>query len=282
MSRIRATFTFVRHGESVDNLRAVWAGWADATLTNHGIKQAQAVGASLSATQFTAIYSSPLKRSCMTAEAIQQKQVGLPPLVTTPLLREQNFGIAEGKPSTAKRIPDIPLAEQFDRGLYPRALNRSEKFPEGESLDDVQDRAKRCWAEVLLPYVQEKAREDNDHPIHVAVISHGVFIKEALRALAKYDRSADFSACDYQFLRNTAWARAVVEMKTFPKGEDRVFSPNDLLLERIQLTHFNQYEHLATVTRQKGGIGREAHDIRQKDIRGFFGDKPGRGRSKGL
>lgn len=68
MSRTRATFTFVndalyfartvlnppqiRHGESTDNLvgsisvasalkpsrlqRAVWAGWADATLTNHG------------------------------------------------------------------------------------------------------------------------------------------------------------------------------------------------------------------------------------------------------
>ncbi|KAJ7250832.1 histidine phosphatase superfamily [Mycena haematopus] len=281
MSGTQATFTFVRHGESVDNLRAVWAGWADATLTNHGMNQAQAVAASLSATQFTAIYSSPLKRAYMTAEAIQQgQQVGSPSLLTSPLLREQNFGVAEGKPSTTKRDPDIPLAEQFNGGIYPRALSRSEKFPEGESQNDVQDRASKCWAEILLPYVQEKAK-DNNH-VHVAVVSHGVFIKEALRVLAKYDCTADLSACDYQFLRNTGWARVVVEVKVFPEAEDPIFSSSNLLLERVQLTHFNQCEHLATVTRQKGGIGREAYDGRQRDIRGFWGAKPGRGRSKDL
>ncbi|KAF8139505.1 histidine phosphatase superfamily [Mycena galopus ATCC 62051] len=244
MSRVRATFTFVRHGESVDNLRAVWAGWADATLTNH--------------------------------EAIYQQQVGSPSLVTSPLLREQHFGIAEGKPSTSKKDPDIPLAEQFNGGIYPRGLSRSERYPEGESQDDVQDRASKCWAEILLPYVQERAREDNGH-IHVAVVSHGIFIKEALRALAKYDRTADLSACDYQFLRNTAWARVVLEMKAFSN-----ISPSNLPLERVQLTHFNECEHLATVTRQKGGIGREAYDTRQKDIRGFFGAKSDGGRSKRL
>ncbi|KAJ7366916.1 histidine phosphatase superfamily [Mycena albidolilacea] len=282
MSRIRATFTFIRHGESTDNLRAVWAGWADATLTNHGMNQAQAVGASLSATQFAAIYSSPLKRTYMTAQAIQsQQQTGSPSVVTSPLFREQYFGVAEGKPSTRKKDPDISLAEQFERGIYPGSLSRSERFPEGESLDEVQERASKGWAEILLPYVQEKARQDNNQ-VHVAVISHGLFIKEAIRALAKYDRTADLSACDYQWLRNTAWARVVVEMKAFPKEEEPVFSPSNLLLERVQLTHFNQCEHLATVTRQKGGTGREAYDKRQKDIRGFFGAKSGGGKSKGL
>ncbi|KZP33702.1 phosphoglycerate mutase [Athelia psychrophila] len=29
--------TFVRHGESTDNLRSVWAGWEDAPLSNHGM-----------------------------------------------------------------------------------------------------------------------------------------------------------------------------------------------------------------------------------------------------
>jgi len=282
MSRTRATFTFVRHGESTDNLRAVWAGWADATLTNHGMNQAQAVGASLSGTQFSAIYSSPLKRAYMTAEAIQsQQQVESPQLVASPLFREQHFGVAEGKPSTRKRDPDVPLAEQFNRGIYPGSLSRSESFPEGESLDDVQDRAAKGWAEILLPYVQEKAREGNNH-VHVAVVSHGLFIKEALRALAKYDRTADVSACDYQWLRNTAWARVVVEMKAFRKDVELIFSPSNLQLERVQLSHFNHCDHLATVTRQKGGIGREAYDGRQKDIRGFFGAKSNGRKSKGL
>ncbi|KAF7365178.1 hypothetical protein MVEN_00389400 [Mycena venus] len=267
MARIRATFTFIRHGESTDNLRAVWAGWADATLTNHGMNQAQAVGASLAATQFSAIYSSPLKRAHMTAQAIQsqQQQGGSGPpltLVTSPLLREQHFGVAEGKPSTRKRDTDVPLAEQFNRGIYPGSLNRSEKFPQGESLDDVQERAAKGWAEVLLPHVQEKAREGHS-TVHVAVVSHGVFIKEALRALAKYDRTADVSATDYQWLRNTAWARVVVEMKAFQEDkEPSIFSPSNLPLERVQLTHFNQCEHLATVTRQKGGSAarRMIHD----------------------
>ncbi|KAG8713409.1 hypothetical protein FRC11_012260 [Ceratobasidium sp. 423] len=30
------TLTFVRHGESTDNLKPHWAGWADAALSNHG------------------------------------------------------------------------------------------------------------------------------------------------------------------------------------------------------------------------------------------------------
>jgi broad specificity phosphatase PhoE len=149
----------------------------------------------------------------MTAQAIQsQQQLGSPELVTSPLFREQHFGVAEGKPSTRKRDPNIPLSDQFDRGIYPGSLSRSEKFPEGESRDDVQDRASKGWSDVLLPFVQQAAREGNDH-VHVAVISHGIFIKEALSALAKYDRTADMTACDYQWLRNTAWARVVVEVK---------------------------------------------------------------------
>lgn len=195
-------------------------------------QQAQAVGASLSATQFAAIYSSPLKRTYMTAQAIQsQQQTGSPSVVTSPLFREQHFGVAEGKPSTRKKDPDISLAEQFERGIYPGSLSRSERFPEGESLDEVQERASKGWAEILLPYVQEKARQDNNQ-VHVAVISHGLFIKEAIRALAKYDRTADLSACDYQWLRNTAWARVVVEMKVQHRPNRLVAASNKIFLDR--------------------------------------------------
>ncbi|KAJ6585042.1 hypothetical protein B0H19DRAFT_1107810 [Mycena capillaripes] len=211
----------------------------------------------------------------MTAQAIGQQQVGSPPLVTSPLFREQNFGVAEGKPSTRKRDPDMPLSEQFNRGIYPTGFSRSEKFPEGESADEVQDRASQGWTDILLPYVREAAQEGKNH-VHVAVVSHGIYIKEAIRALAKYDRTADITACDYQWLRNTAWARVVVQVK----GEEPFFSQSSPM--RVRLTHFNQCEHLATVKRQKGGVGREAYDARQKDIRGFFGAKSESRRSRGL
>ncbi|KAJ7672778.1 histidine phosphatase superfamily, partial [Mycena rosella] len=256
----------VRHGESTDNVRSIWAGWADATLTNHG-SFPQAVGASLSGTQFTAIHASPLKRAYMTAQAVLNQQLGSPPLTTSPLLREQHFGVAEGKSLTSKRDPDIPLVEQFEQGIYPTGLSRNERFPEGESLDDVQARASQVWADILLPYVRE-AKEGHS-PIHVAVVSHGMFIKEAIRALRKYDCTADVTACDYQWLRNTAWARVTVGVKVGAQDGGAPEDPNGAL--QIKLTHFNECEHLANVKRQKGGTGREAYDPRQKDIRGFFG-----------
>ncbi|KAJ6559146.1 histidine phosphatase superfamily [Mycena vulgaris] len=279
MSRIRATFTFVRHGESTDNVRSIWAGWSDATLTNHGMNQAQAVGASLSRTQFTAIHSSPLKRAYMTAQAVHNQQFESSPFTTSPLLREQYFGVAEGKSLTSKRDPDIPLAQHFEKGIYPSSLTRSERFPEGESLDDVRDRASQVWTDILLPYVQQAARE-GDNDVHVAVISHGIFIKEALRALGKYDHTADMTACDYQWLRNTAWARVVVAVK----DDHLTKEPAEGIVPplQVQLTHFNECEHLANVKRQKGGTGREAYDPRQKDIRGFFGGRSGVRKSRGL
>ncbi|KAJ7459901.1 histidine phosphatase superfamily [Mycena latifolia] len=280
MSKIRATFTFVRHGESTDNVRHIWAGWADATLSNHGMNQAQAVGASLSRTQFTAIHSSPLKRAYMTAEVIQNQQLGSSPLTTSPLLREQHFGVAEGKSLARKRDPDIPLAQQFEAGIYPASLtpSRDERFPEGESLNDVQARARQVWADILLPYVETAHKEENH--VHVAVVSHGIFIKEALRALAMYDCNSDITACNYQWLRNTAWARVDVGVKD-NEGGDLKFSIGVLSPLQIKLTHFSECGHLTDVKRQKGGTGREAYDPRQKDIRGFFGGKANR-KSRGI
>ncbi|KAJ7784509.1 phosphoglycerate mutase-like protein [Mycena metata] len=276
MAKARVTFTFVRHGESTDNLRSVWAGWADATLTNHGMNQAQALAASLAETQFTAIHSSDLQRAHMTAVTIQSKQSGSLPLIPSTLLREQHFGVAEGKPSTRKRDPNILLSDLLDRGFYPSLQGRSEKFPEGESRDDVQNRARKVWADILIPYVREAAKEGTDD-IHVAVVSHGIFIKEALRALTKYDRSLDLTVGDYQWLRNTAWTRVVVGFKDpHVVGEP----PVSIQPLRVHLTHFNECEHLASVKRQKSGTGREAYDGRQKDIRGFFGTKSNTHKSK--
>jgi len=31
------TVTLVRHGESTDNLKRIWAGWKDAPLSQHGM-----------------------------------------------------------------------------------------------------------------------------------------------------------------------------------------------------------------------------------------------------
>lgn len=179
--------------------------------------------------------------------------------------------MAEGKPSTSKRDPNISLAEHYKRGIYPALPSRKEKFPEGESLDQVQDRARQVWADLLLQYVQQAASDERHGQVHVAVVSHGVFIKEALRALVKYDDTIDITVCDSQWLRNTGWARVVVGIK----GDEPISSQDSLPPLRAQLTHFNQCDHLTCVKRQRGGIGRESHDPLQKDIRRFFDQAKG-------
>ncbi len=64
--------TLVRHGESQDNLKSIWAGWRDAPLSTNGQAQAKAVGKAFANVPIAAIYSSDLKRAASTADEILQ------------------------------------------------------------------------------------------------------------------------------------------------------------------------------------------------------------------
>ncbi|KAJ8523187.1 hypothetical protein ONZ45_g321 [Pleurotus djamor] len=233
----------IRHGESTDNLKPIWAGWRDAPLSNHGMNQAKALGTSLSSTKFIAIHASDLKRAWMTAEAIQEKQADpKPPLIPSMLLREQNYGIASGNPflREADRIPGLSLEEHIARGLYPVIHSRTEKFPEGESWEDLAGRAKQVIEEILLPYVWH-ARSREEEEAHVAISSHGIFINEAVALLLRMDGSGrQHPAERYRGLLNTAWAQVVVKRLD---GS----SPENPRLD-IQVTRFNEHEHLNDVT----------------------------------
>ncbi|KAI0771423.1 histidine phosphatase superfamily, partial [Irpex lacteus] len=185
------TVTFVRHGESMDNLRDVWAGWKDSPLSNHGmsVNQARAVGDALASTHFTAIYASPLKRAYSTAEAIYEKQPEPKPIFeSTPLIREQYFGVAEGKPWIWNMKPGLSLEEHYAQNLYPVLEGRSEKFPEGESLNDVAARAEVAIQQFVLANVWKAAREGKKG-LHVALVSHGICISELVAALLTKDES---------------------------------------------------------------------------------------------
>jgi broad specificity phosphatase PhoE len=63
------------------------------------------------------------------AQQIERNQPDPKPAFTvSPLLREQHFGVAEGKP-------------WGEKGGFNRGPGRTFKFPEGESLEDVRNRA---------------------------------------------------------------------------------------------------------------------------------------------
>ena len=107
----------MRHGESVDNTKSLWAGehfikqfiqliemqgHRDSPLTNHGMQQAKAAGQSLKSTEFDKVYCSDLKRAHWTAQqvilantAFNVKE-GETKEVVNPVMREQFFGDAEG------------------------------------------------------------------------------------------------------------------------------------------------------------------------------------------
>ncbi|KAH9841642.1 phosphoglycerate mutase-like protein [Rhodofomes roseus] len=265
------TFTFIRHGESTDNLKSVWAGWKDASLSTHGMNQAKALGLSFTKTHFLAIHASPLKRALWTAQAVRDAQTDTqPPLTTSPLLREQHFGIAEGKPWIMETQSGLSFEEHLRRGLYPVLHDRSQKFPEGESLDDLAARAKKAVDELLMPYVWQAAMA-GDNGLHIAIVSHGLCISELIPALLVKDQSGLHPGHRYKGLLNTAWTRVTVNVKGAKEGELMDVQDNRPLPLEVKVTDFNRHEHLDSVARQKGGIGSSEFDPNQQSIRAFFG-----------
>ncbi|KAF3313455.1 hypothetical protein TWF173_005963 [Orbilia oligospora] len=67
---------FIRHGETTDNLRHVYAGVTDSSLTSHGVLQTTRLASHIGSTipPITHIFSSPLSRAKKTAEAIYEEQ----------------------------------------------------------------------------------------------------------------------------------------------------------------------------------------------------------------
>ncbi|KAH9080644.1 phosphoglycerate mutase-like protein [Lactarius deliciosus] len=238
-------FTFIRHGESIDNLRSVWAGWKDAPLSNHDDNQARALGEYFADTHFTAIHASDLKRAFTTAQALYDHQKDpKPSFDSSELLREQNFGVAEGKPWSFKSDPALTPEEHMAKGVYPVLYGDDEKFPEGESTKDLAERARTALAKFVLPHVWQVAKEGKTG-IHIAIVSHGLCISELVSELLK--RSAKQGRdTDYRGLWNTAWTRVVVDIEGAQEGQPiDVDKEPPILVTRV--TDVNRHSHIDNV-----------------------------------
>lgn len=193
-------------------------------LYSDTFKQARALGAAFVPIQFRAIHCSDLKRAVMTANAIRDAQTtSKPPIQSSALLREQNYGSGEGKRWDSPRNPRLTLEEHFEKGIYPALHGRSERFPGGESLDDLARRAENAIDEILMPYVGDKGSEETN----IAVVSHGLFLGELIAALVKRGNGSQAAgrtvrARDFQGMKNTGWTKAVV-----------VVSPNSFSCIRV-------------------------------------------------
>ena len=94
------TIFLVRHGETVDNAAQIMQGQTQGELNEQGRSQARQVAEWLSAEPVDAVVASDLHRAVETAEIIAAPH-GLP-VMTTPLLRERDWGSFTGR-----YIPDL-------------------------------------------------------------------------------------------------------------------------------------------------------------------------------
>ncbi|KAK0470572.1 phosphoglycerate mutase [Armillaria novae-zelandiae] len=236
------TITFIRHGQSEDNPRGIWAGWKDAPLSELGTRQAKALGDHLSTTRIDLIYSSPLLRARQTGEAVQSGQSDPPELITNPHLREQHWGIAEGHPACSHAPLNVTHEEAFKVGIFPRTalLDDDGKFPGGESRNDLKARADIAIKECVLPHLTE---DDFRNGLHIALTSHGLCIGQLLAALLRHDVSADRDV-SYEGLRNTAWTRVEVSLNSNHSSPGSKFPA---LV--VNVTHVDAKEHLKFVDR---------------------------------
>ncbi|WHH60579.1 alpha-ribazole phosphatase [Petroclostridium sp. X23] len=138
----------VRHGETDSNIRGTYLGWTDIPLNEQGIKQVDHIAKVLKEEKIEGIYSSPLKRTMQTVQAINkyhQKQITI-----LDGLKERNFGIWEDLiyddiKENHKELHDHWLQNWIDFTI-----------PEGESAGQTFDRIVKAVDEITSSYEHGK------------------------------------------------------------------------------------------------------------------------------
>ena len=118
-----------RHGQTVWNRRDVVCGRTDIPLTEKGLQQARELAEQVAAAPVDLILASPLQRAQQTAQVVAERIHA--PIVTEPLLLEQDFG-------------DYEEVGRFDEKYMAYRKDFFRPFPGGgESIAMVTARAER-------------------------------------------------------------------------------------------------------------------------------------------
>ena len=158
-----------RHGESEWNLLGKWTGWTDVGLTEKGYADTVHLGKLLRDIDFDEAYTSALKRTHQTLDALLEGK-GIEALPTTQAaeLNERDYGDLTGK---NKWEVQEEIGEEAFNGIrrgwdYP--------VPGGETLKMVYARVMPYFEAEILPKLQ--AGEN------ILLVAHG----NSIRALMKY------------------------------------------------------------------------------------------------
>lgn len=152
----------VRHAEAMGNVLEFFQGRTDEQISKKGAKQLECLAERFRDIKIEGIYSSPLKRTMSTAEAVN-KYHGLP-IIKDEGLIEINGGVWEGR-----KWSELPEAYPTEYGLW---KNHMEDFfiEGGEKMTEVFARMRET--------VDRIARENKGRTI--AVVSHGCALRNFL------------------------------------------------------------------------------------------------------
>lgn len=165
------TVLLVRHGETTWNRDGRIQGWADATLTDRGRRQARAVGAHLAdAHAVDRLVVSDLVRTRETAKAMRSAGLDVDSEPAR-AWRERDFGAFQGLTRTAiaARHP------QYHRG---RSLSSVRTVDGGESLCAFERRVREGW---------ERLKSAVGGSETAAVVTHGGPVRAVLAAVTDRD-----------------------------------------------------------------------------------------------
>ncbi|MBU1104784.1 histidine phosphatase family protein [Patescibacteria group bacterium] len=115
--------TYFVHGTTLDNEKNISSGWADVKLSPKGVQQSLDLKNLIGNKHFDVVFCSDLKRAVASAELSFKSLV---PIIQDVRLRECNYGKYNAYSSEIVE----PLQEKCI----------AEKFPEGESYEDVKKR----------------------------------------------------------------------------------------------------------------------------------------------
>ena len=167
-------FYLIRHGESLANKVKVFQGWTDVSLSLKGHTQAKSLSLYFvnKKIRFAKIYSSPLKRAIDTAQHLLQCS-DFPELITFKGLRSINVGHWAGL-----TISDVSKNFKNDYRTW-KSQPKEFCFPKGESIADVQSRAKSSLFTIL---------EENQSLQHdICIVTHMITIKVLILSLLNID-----------------------------------------------------------------------------------------------
>ncbi len=159
-----------RHGKTELNIAEVFRGRINVELNETGIKQAELLAEYLSSLKIDGVYSSPLKRALKTGEIIATRhKIGVE--LATGLI-DLDYGKWQG-------LPHREVKDRY-KELYAEWLSHPDRvrMPDGESLNDVRERAVDVVNEAVARYEGT-----------VVLVAHRVVNKVLICALLGLDNS---------------------------------------------------------------------------------------------